>query len=496
MSMIKAEGLTFSYPSGSDDVFTDVSFQLDSQWRLGLIGGNGKGKTTLLKLLLGNYKYRGKITGSVKFNYFPYEISDRSKLTREILDEVCPMAEDWEIAKELSLLGVNSEAVWQRFETLSKGEQTKVLLAALFLNGDNFLLIDEPTNHLDYTGRKSLSDYLSNKKGFILVSHDRSLLDACTDHILAINPASIEVCSGNFSTWFENFSRKQQFEEAENKKLKKDIKKLQQAAKRTSQWSYAVEKSKNGSKNSGSKIDKGYVGHKSAKMMKRSKSIEARQQSAIEEKSSLLKDSQQVFDLKIYPLKYHKSLLAEFSKVSAIYDGIQIFKPVSFEINTGDRIALMGKNGSGKSSLLKLLLSEDIDYQGTIYTGSGLKISYVSQDTSKIGGGLSDFSGENNIDESIFKALLRKMGFGEAQLEKDIKDFSQGQKKKVLLAKSLCSQAHLYIWDEPLNYVDIYSRIQIENLIKSFSPTMLFVEHDREFINSVATKKVEITSVR
>ena len=124
--------------------------------------------------------------------------------------------------------------------------------------------------------------------------------------------------------------------------------------------------------------------------------------------------------------------------------------------------------------------------------GSGLVISYVPQDTSYLKGMLSDFADENHIDESLFKAILRKMDFERIQFEKDIQDFSGGQKKKVLIAKSLCEQAHLYVWDEPLNFIDVYSRMQIEQLIKEFSPTMVFVEHDSVFRETVATKTVQL----
>ena len=117
-------------------------------------------------------------------------------------------------------------------------------------------------------------------------------------------------------------------------------------------------------------------------------------------------------------------------------------------------------------------------------------LSYVPQDTSMLSGSLSEFAQAHHIEESLLKAILRKMGFSRMQFEKNMEDFSAGQKKKVLLAKSLCEQAHLYVWDEPLNYIDIYSRMQIENLIKEFSPTMIFVEHDLAFRNTIATKTV------
>lgn len=492
MSMIKIENLTFSYPGSYDNIFEHVNFQIDTDWKLGFIGRNGRGKTTFLNLLLGKYEYSGKIISSVQFDYFPYFVADKSLSTDFVLQEICPTAEEWEFMRELSYLEVNSEVLYRPFATLSNGEQTKVLLAALFLNKGHFLLIDEPTNHLDMKAREIVSTYLKKKKGFILVSHDRHFLDSCVDHILSLNRVNIEVQSGNFSSWMVNFERQQEFEFTQNERLEKDIHRLQQAVKRTSTWSDKVEASKYGVQSSGLKPDRGFVGHKSAKMMKRSKAIEARQQQAIEQKAGLLKNIETTEMLKLFPLSYYRDTLVTFSDVSISYDEHMVCGPLSFTIQQGERIALDGKNGSGKSTLLKVLMGESIRYTGIVDKGSGLVISYVPQDTSHLQGNLSMFAEENHIDESLFKAILRKMDFEQTQFEKDIQDFSQGQKKKVLIAKSLCEHAHIYIWDEPLNFIDIYSRIQIEQLIRKFSPTMVFVEHDKTFRNTIATKIVKL----
>ncbi|MEO3946370.1 Lsa family ABC-F type ribosomal protection protein [Gorillibacterium sp. CAU 1737] len=496
MAMISVNNLTFSYDGSYDPIFENVSFQLDTDWKLGFTGRNGRGKTTFLRLLLGRYEYSGTISANVGFDYFPFQVEDKDRDTLAIIRDIDPDIVDWELVRELSYLRVPEEVLERPFSTLSNGEQTKVLLAALFLKENRFLLIDEPTNHLDMEARKLVSTYLRSKSGYILVSHDRSFLDRCVDHVLSINKTTIEVTKGNFSDWWENKSRQDRFELAENEKLKKDISRLSESAKRTGAWSHEVERTKNGTTNSGSKLDKGYVGHKAAKMMKRSKSLERRQQSAIEEKSKLLKNIETSESLSLSPLPYHKSALVELEDVAISYGGTTVCEKVSFAIEQGERVALLGRNGSGKSSILKLILGEEITYTGTFRKGSQLQISYVSQDTSHLQGSLTEYAAECGIDESLFKTILRKLDFSRTQFEKDMAAYSGGQKKKVLIARSLCEKAHLYIWDEPLNFIDVISRMQIEELLLEYAPTILFVEHDSEFSANIATKVYEVEGRR
>lgn len=494
MSLISVTNLSFAYDGNSDMVFENVGFQIDTDWKLGFIGRNGRGKTTFLNLLQGKYEFTGTIHSSVGFEYFPYEVKDKEICTIDVFQSISPDCMDWEIYRELSLLDVDEDVLYRPFSTLSNGEQTKVLLAVLFLKENSFLLIDEPTNHLDEKAREIIGNYLKKKKGFILVSHDRLLLDMCVDHIMSINRANIEIQKGNFSSWWENKQLQDNFELAQNEKLKKEISRLSASAKRNATWSDKVESSKYNSKNSGLKVDKGYVGHKSAKMMKRSKTIESRRQAAIEEKSKLLRNIEVDERLSVSPLIHHNDRLIEINNVSLFYEDKRICNDISFSVNQGERVAICGKNGCGKSSLLKLICGEDISFCGELNRASGIKISYVPQDTSYLQGTLSEYAKSIQIDESVFKSILRKMDFERSQFDKNIEDYSDGQKKKVLIAGSLCEKAHLYIWDEPLNFVDVITRMQIEEILLSYKPTILFVEHDIAFSKNVANKFITIQS--
>ena len=227
--------------------------------------------------------------------------------------------------------------------------------------------------------------------------------------------------------------------------------------------------------------------------MARSKSIAARQQAAIEEKSKVLKNIEQSDELKIFQTPFHTKRLVQLQDVSIAYEDKQVCCGVNFAIEQGDRIVLQGANGSGKSSLIKLICGEDIPHRGQRRIGNGLRISYVSQDASGLRGKLTDFALNSGIEESLFLAMLAKLDVPKTQMEKDMSALSAGQKKKVLLAKSICEPAHLHIWDEPMNYIDVISRMQIEELLLQFQPTILFVEHDKVFCEKIATKFVNIT---
>ena len=177
MSLIQVSNLTFAYDGSYENIFENVSFQLDTNWRLGFTGRNGRGKTTFLNLLLEKYEYQGSISASVQFSYFPYAVENVKALTIDVVEQIHPDYEYWKLAKEMNGLQLEEDLLYRPYETLSNGEQTKLQLAVLFSKENNFLLIDEPTNHLDVRGRELVSRYLSSKKGFILVSHDRAFLD-------------------------------------------------------------------------------------------------------------------------------------------------------------------------------------------------------------------------------------------------------------------------------------------------------------------------------
>ena len=504
MSQIKVTNLTFCYEGSYDNIFENVNFSIDTNWKLGFIGRNGKGKTTFLNLLLGKYEHSGSISTDTVFDYFPYEITDSMlELTAsDFMSDIKSGCEDWRVICELDKLSASAELLYRPFGSLSHGERTKVLLAILFSGENDFLLIDEPTNHLDQEAREIVKQYLSGKKGYILVSHDRDLLDACIDHVLVLNRKTIEIQSGNFSSWWENKRRKDQFAEMENEKHIKEIGALKKAAARCDRWAIKNENTKIGfdplKEHDRFIGTRSYIGAKTKKMQSRISNFERRIESEIAQKEGLLQDIESKVSLKINPIEYHKKRIVYAKELTLSYPERKepVINKLSFEINQGERVFLHGANGCGKSTLIKAILGENdsqvITLGGEMQVGAGLNISYINQDTSFLRGNVHDFCKNRNLDESLFCTLLRQLDMDRVQFSKNMEDFSEGQKKKVLIAASLMTPAHLYIWDEPLNYIDVFSRMQIEELILEYKPTMLMVEHDVRFREKIATRVIEL----
>lgn len=488
MALIDIKNLTFSYDGSGENVFENVSLQLDSSWRLGLIGRNGRGKTTLLKLIYGELDSGGAVRRNVVCEFFPFAVSGDPTVAEVIAGS--GDCEEWRVLRELDLLGMGGVGLDRLFYRLSHGERTKILLAVLFAKERAFLLIDEPTDHLDREGRRQVSEYLRKKSGFILVSHDKEFLDGCVDHILSIERASVELNACSLSAYLENKRKRDNAELNENARLRTEITRLKDASRRVADWADKTEKKKYGRQDSGLKPDRGYVGAKSAKVMKRATALKERAARSIEAKSALLKNTDTAAPLTVRGEKFFADTLVRVNGFVAVYDDREVNEPLSFTVERGERVALVGGNGSGKSSVIKAIIGRLGAFNGVADVASQLKISYVAQDTREVCGTVEEYVQRYGIDKTDFLCRLQRLGFDRERFVGRPETLSEGQKKKIIIAKSLCENAHLYVWDEPLDYMDMLAREQLKETLCGSDVTVLFVEHDAEFCDSVATKKV------
>ena len=299
----------------------------------------------------------------------------------------------------------------------------------------------------------------------------------------------------------------------EHEKHVKEIGKLKAAADRSSRWAEKNENTKIGydpaKEHDRSISTRSYIGAKTKKMQSRVKAYEERMDREIEKKEGLLKDIETVKDLKIMPLSHYKERLIECRDFSLKYrDGKEhVITGLNFELKQGDRVFserkkwlwkiqpdqvysdaepakfFQWRNRKAENYDVRMRKSFRRKYNGngTCSIASNLVISYINQDTSHLSGTLKEFAQKQEIDEPMLLSMLRSLDLDREQFVKNMEEFSEGQKKKVLIAASLLTPAHLYLWDEPLNYIDVFSRMQIEKLIAQFQPTMLIVEHDARF---------------
>lgn len=486
MPAINIRNVSFGYDA--ELIFEDLNLSLHTDWKLGFVGRNGRGKTTLMRLIAGELSpLRGTIESPVACGYFPYPLKG-DVCSLQALQQGAPPFEQWELEREIRRLGMDVSLLERPVSTLSGGERTKLMLAALFTGPERFLLIDEPTNHLDSEGRRLVAQYLSKKRGFLLVSHDRAFLDQSVDHILSLNKSGMLIERGNYSSFAENQALRDRYEQERNEKLEDEITQLEKSQKDKRAWSDNIEKSKTGT----GAYDRGYVGHQSARMMQRALSIQKRQQRLIDEKKELLQDIEYASALKVTPLPHDKRVFIRAEGLTLGYGEAPVIESLHFTLEQGERLAVTGPNGCGKSTLLRALLSDLPMMAGQLYIAPRLTVSHISQETGHLRGSLHAFAREARVDVSKFLMLLRKLDFPRREFDRDIRAMSEGQKKKVLIAASLCTPAHLYLWDEPLNFVDVMSRTQIEELIIQSSPTMILIEHDEFFLDRIGCRRLPL----
>lgn len=270
---------------------------------------------------------------------------------------------------------------------------------------------------------------------------------------------------------------------------------MKHTASEKAEWSHGREKEKFGNRHvagSGAIFDRGAIGARAARTMKRSKTLVHQMENKIASKEQLLKEIETIDMLTMkYQPSYHKTLIT-VKNLQLAYEK-SLFEPISFQLVKGERIAIQGNNGAGKTAIINYLLGTFTGQSvGDVTIPANIRISYVRQNYENNTGTLAEFATAHHLSYEILLNNLHKLGVERHVFNTRIENMSMGQRKRVELAKSLATPAALFIWDEPLNYLDVFNQEQLEQIIQLVQPTMLIVEHDETFLNNIATQVIKL----
>ena len=460
---------------GSIDLLESISFKLYKNDKIGIVGINGSGKSTLIKIIVEKTNVsKGNVTTFGKIGYLPQNLNFNEKL--KVADFLKNVYDYNEFLKVLNKFEFKlDEFLNQYINTLSGGEKTKLYLAKIIANEPDILLLDEPTNNLDWQSIEIIEEYINQfKGGILLISHDRHFLDNVVTEIYELDNKKLTTYNGNFSFYANKKRLEKERALIEYEVYKKKQKKLMEAAQ--------IQMERANKYNDMSKDD--FQRHKASKIAKRSKSIISRLEN--------MDNQERPFKPKEANIKIDSTdektstFLVRGTNISKTYDKT-IFKNLSFQIKSGNRIALIGKNGSGKSTLLKSILGIE-NVNGEISISPSAKIGYFSQeiDTLNWENTILEELKQINIDETYIRTMLGAMLFRRDDVYKNIKDLSFGEKVRVAFTKLVMSDNNLLLLDEPTNFLDIPTREAVEEALINYSGTILFVSHDRYFVNEMA----------
>ena len=514
MTDISVSSLVKSFEHGNN-ILDGLTFTVNSGERVGILGHNGCGKTTLFRILVGEIRYdegdiaipASKRMGLIsQIPAYPdgwtteqvlkdahrhlYRISDKmEKLAQQMEQDSSPelLAEYDRLQEDFRRLGgyemdvdrnrvangldIPPAMLAQSFDSLSGGEKTRVNLARLILEDTDILLLDEPTNHLDLHATEWLEDYLLHFKGTVLtISHDRYFLDKVVQRCIEINEGKAELYSGNYSFYVEE--RQRRFEE-KLKKYEKDQAKIEQltrAAEQMHLWAFMG-------------MDK---------LHKRAFSMEKR----IEKLSHSEKPTEQKkLNVKFKQREFFGDEVLVMEDISKSFGGRSLFSGLSVEISGGERIALIGDNGTGKSSLVKLIMGEEIPDTGFLYTGPSIRKAYLPQIvrfTNEERSALDTMLYDCKCEPQQARDRLAAFGFRGESVLTPVGALSGGEKSRLRLCMLMGGEINFLILDEPTNHLDIASREWIEDALSDYEQSLLFVSHDRYFIEKFATRIWEL----
>ena len=492
-------------------ILDGLTFQVDQGERVGLLGKNGAGKTTLFKILTGELDWDegevhvapGKGVGLIsQIPVYPpaYTVEDVLQTAFDRLHameaEMARLAEQMgadtdpallrrydaltaafeagggydtqtELNKVCNGLEISQDMRGQLFSSLSGGEKTRVNLARLILEDTDILLLDEPTNHLDLRATEWLEEYLDRYKGTVLaISHDRWFLDRVVRRVIEIHDGKAEFYAGNYSFYVEEKERRYEEKLKQYEKEQAKLEQLQEAADKLHLWAF--------------------MGND--KLHKRAFSIEKRMERI---RTTDKPTKERRLDIKFGESEFRGDEVLTIKELKKSLDGRTLFDHVNLEVIGGERIALLGDNGTGKSTLLKILLGEEEPDSGKLRMGPTVKVGYLPQ--------IIRFSHpeRNLVDTMIYdqdcstqtaRNRLAAFNFRGEDVFTPVSALSGGEQSRLRLCMLMDEKINLLILDEPTNHLDVASREWIEEAVESYEGNLLFVSHDRYFINRFATR--------
>jgi len=513
MSVVSMQNLTLSF--GEELLFADVSFDVFEKDRIGFVGANGAGKTSLFKIITGEYAadsgacYLGK---NVKLGYMAqhscsenrtvYEelisvfddLIETEKQLEAIADELTVNPTDELIAQQdfltnrfqaaggltyksltrSSLIGLGFTEAEFNMSTakLSGGQKSKLILAKLLLSKADLLLLDEPTNHLDISAVEWLEDFLTSFSGaFIVISHDRYFLDKITNKTIELENKKLRSYKGNYSQFLVKKEAEQKAIAEKYENDLKEIERLEGIIAQQRQWN-------------------------------REKNIKTAESK--EKVIERIKAQMVVPDAKVQKIRFDftpKCVSGEdvldVHALSKSFDGKCIFENASFQVKKGERLFLLGDNGCGKTTLLKILMKDYHADSGSFKFGANLFTGYFDQVQAKLDlnkTALDEvWSAFPALTETMLRNALAAFLFKGDDVYKLLKNCSGGERARIALLKLMLGKFNFLLLDEPTNHLDAFSREELENTLLNYSGTMLIVSHDRYFINKLATSVLQLT---
>jgi ATP-binding cassette, subfamily F, member 3 len=529
--------ISLSFPDKK--VLEDVSLTVYPGDRISLVGENGAGKTSIFRMLKGRLApdsgevsfCRGVRIGHLEQDFADMEEDPKRTCMDVALEPFGPLIELEErietLASELGEAGESertselvaalgeaqqrlevsggyefrsrtqstltglglSEAFWaRRVSELSAGQRVRLALARLLLDDHDLILFDEPTNHLDVPAREWLEGHLAGlDTAYVVASHDRRFLDAVSRKVAYLDRGKLTLYSGDYTAFRQQLRQAEEEGWRRYEKDRKLAKKLQRQAKNYQRWSEAGEKKKRGA------ADKGFVGHKAAKVMKRSLVARRRMEVAVENartEKPFQKDAVKIE----FGYSKGRSLVRAEDLVVGYSKERPLTRELSFDLWAGDRLAVLGPNGCGKTVLLRTVLGEIPPLRGDVRLAPSSKVGYFDQDNRLVPPDVTAMEAVLGAgrDETLVRTVMGRMGVRRETVNKKVAKLSSGERAKVLLDGLILGDDNLLVLDESTNYLDIETQDVLLEALRDFPGGILFVSHDRYFVEELATKTLTL----